>query len=314
MAFWWVNQGQTYKQEVLEGSYMWAPQVKDGDRKLPHWESMRFVRPGDWVFSYAGGSLRAVGLVTSMAMPAPKPSEFAAVAVGAEWGHQGLRVSMTWQLLEKPVLLRDVASALKPLLPSRNSPINSAGRVNQGYLYELGDEAGEMLLHRLAPLSEHDERSLRRESQELEAEVQLSADSSVSPTDRLQITKARIGQGEYRIAVLRVEASCRVTQVANPDYLRASHIWPWRFATNQERLDQNNGLMLAPSIDFLFDRGLISFSDDGELLVSTKADRLALDAMRVPDSLNVGTFREGQRTYLKRHRDGFEQRPPIFLG
>ena len=155
--------------------------------------------------------------------------------------------------------------------------------------------------------------AVERLLEERAARLEFEADKSVSPTDRLQITKARIGQGEYRIALLQVEPSCRVTRVANPDYLRASHIWPWRFATNQERLDPNNGLMLAPHVDFLFDRGFVSFADDGDLLVSTRADHEVLKALGVSEGLNVGKFSDGQRKYLRRHRDGFEQHASIFL-
>ena len=47
----------------------------------------------------------------------------------------------------------------------------------------------------------------------------------------------------------------------NPVYLVASHCKPWRDATNEERLDDENGLLLTPSVDHLFDRGFIGFED-----------------------------------------------------
>jgi hypothetical protein len=57
--------------------------------------------------------------------------------------------------------------------------------------------------------------------------------------------------------------------VTNPWLLIASHIKPWRSCeTATERLDGANGLMLTPDVDRLFDRGMISFSDDGAVLVS----------------------------------------------
>jgi len=86
-------------------------------------------------------------------------------------------------------------------------------------------------------------------------------------TEREALVKARVGQGVFRANVARVEPECRITKVSNPAYLIASHIKPWRHASNEERLSAHNGLLLAPHADFLFDRGFISFGD-GRLLIS----------------------------------------------
>ena len=65
-----------------------------------------------------------------------------------------------------------------------------------------------------------------------------------------------------------IERSCRITKVDEPVHPRASHLKPWRDATNEERLDGKNGLLLTPSIDHLLDKGFISFENSGELIVS----------------------------------------------
>jgi hypothetical protein len=98
--------------------------------------------------------------------------------------------------------------------------------------------------------------------------------------------------------------ACRVSGVANDQFLIASHIKPWRTATNQERLDGQNGLLLCPNIDFLFDRGFISFSDEGTLLVSPVADTGCLRRLGVPvdGPVNVGQFSLRQKEYLSFHR------------
>ena len=61
--------------------------------------------------------------------------------------------------------------------------------------------------------------------------------------------------------------------------------------------------MLAPHIDFLFDRGLISFEDDGRLIVSDQIEENALQAWGIPSELNVGPFSAEQSVYLKFHRE-----------
>src|SRR5205807_1990193 len=88
-------------------------------------------------------------------------------------------------------------------------------------------------------------------------------------TEREEVRKARVGQGRFRRSLLELwDARCAVTGVEMPAVLTASHIKPWRCATNAERLDQNNGLLLLAQYDRLFDRGFISFADDGGILLS----------------------------------------------
>lgn len=93
---------------------------------------------------------------------------------------------------------------------------------------------------------------------------------SLTETVKEQVVKARRGQGAFRKAVMAREKSCRVTGLANPDLLIASHIKPWRDCeTADERLSGANGLMLSPNADRLFDQHLITFTDDGALIISS---------------------------------------------
>jgi predicted restriction endonuclease len=102
-----------------------------------------------------------------------------------------------------------------------------------------------------------------------------------------------------------VERACRVTKVERREHLVASHTKPWRDSANEERLDGENGLLLTPTIDHLFDKGFISFENGGDLIVSPVADRPSLLKMGIkPDAkLNVGAFSDGQRIFLDYHRD-----------
>lgn len=67
---------------------------------------------------------------------------------------------------------------------------------------------------------------------------------------------------------------------------------PWRDATNEERLDGENGLLLTHSIDHLFDRGFIGFENNGRLIISPVAHRPSLQRMgiEVTEPINVGQF------------------------
>lgn|ERR1022692_3244393 len=48
-----------------------------------------------------------------------------------------------------------------------------------------------------------------------------------------------------------------------------------------ERLNGENGLLLTPSIDHLFDRGFIGFEGNGNLIISPVAHRPSLDRMGI---------------------------------
>lgn len=96
-----------------------------------------------------------------------------------------------------------------------------------------------------------------------------------------------------------------MTKVERLEHLVASHTKPWRDSTNDERLDGENGLLLTPTIDHLFDNGFISFEDSGDLIVSPVADRASLLKMGIkPEGkVNVDVFSAGRRRFLDYHRE-----------
>jgi hypothetical protein len=137
------------------------------------------------------------------------------------------------------------------------------------------------------------------------AASRLDYDAALTASVRDRQVKARRGQSLFRFRVFQIESACRLTGIANPDLLIASHIKPWRLcATTHERLDGANGLLLTPHVDRLFDRGLISFSDDGEVLRSAglARDDLARLGLDLACRRNVGSFSPKQRAYLDYHR------------
>lgn len=97
-----------------------------------------------------------------------------------------------------------------------------------------------------------------------------------------------------------------MTGIADPVHLVASHIKPWRFCENgAERMDGNNGLLLTPNADRLFDRGFMTFADDGLPAFASRLrenilQRLGLRGVAWP----IGDpFSKEQRVYLAFHRE-----------
>lgn len=318
MRYWWVNQNRTFRQE-FGGGYLWSPKRTNDGRRHPYYESMREVAPGDLVFSFAKTRIRAFGIATSHAYENPKPAEFG--AAGRNWDDVGWRVDVAWQAVPTVVRPADWMALLGPLLPKKYAPLLADGRgVQSVYLTELPELFALELAHlvgseveaiaRASSVAEVARSSAESSHPELvlweeHLRARIEGDESIPETDRTAIVLARRGQGLFRQRVQEIESRCRVTGVDRPEHLRASHCKPWRDSDNAERLDGENGLLLTPSIDHLFDRGFLSFRDDGRLLVSPVAHRVSLARMGVPvdREVDVGVFTEGQRRYLEFHRD-----------
>ena len=125
----------------------------------------------------------------------------------------------------------------------------------------------------------------------------------VSETTKQALIDARIGQGKFRETLLTHWGGvCAVTGCDQLQVLRASHIKPWSAASNAERLNARNGLLLVANLDALFDRGLVSFFASGEMLVSKIISRSSQKLLGLPASLRrVPTAEEA--VFLEYHRN-----------
>lgn len=315
MRYWWVNQNQTFDHEFT-GGYLWSPKRKSDGTMNPFYEFMREVSPGDLIFSFYKTTIAAYGLARSFAYEAPQPVEFG--AAGRNWERIGWRVDVSFERLSGRFRPKDWMGVLGPLMPAKYAPLRANGKGMQTiYLTELPRplalQLADLVDGKVAALARTEVHAefVNESSGEDQAtweehlRAQVEDDLSVPPTEREAIVVARRGQGRFRTNVQLYESRCRVTGVSRPEHLRASHCKPWRDATNAERLDGRNGLLLTPSIDHLFDRGFIAFGNGGRLLISPVAHTDSLERMGVPTDrpLDVGAFDTGQTPYLEYHRD-----------
>ena len=123
------------------------------------------------------------------------------------------------------------------------------------------------------------------------------------PTQRKALINARSGQGHYRSELIKREKRCRITGISDKAFLVASHIKPWAISNDKEKLDSNNGLLLTPNLDRAFDRGLISFSSNGKILLSKRLSGAVLKVLGVNSSTHIGALNLAQQKYLKFHRE-----------
>ncbi|MFX1681033.1 HNH endonuclease [Mitsuaria sp. CC2] len=272
-AYWWVNHKQTFQQE-FEGGYLWSPKKSATGATNRFYDNMRRAKPGDSVVSYADGRIRALGEVTDTATTAPKPATFR--TVGSKWSDWGWLLPVQWQRVNAEPRPADHLAELLPVLPEKYSPLNtSTGKGNQNaYLSEI--DSGLMSLVKSwtngttdAVQPSCDSAALLELIEEKEC-GEIDRNPALSQSEREALVLARKGQGVFRERVIALHGSCVVSGIGDPRLLRASHIKPWRLCeTSTERLDPQNGLLLAPNLDQMFDRGLISFNDDGSLIVSS---------------------------------------------
>jgi putative restriction endonuclease len=317
MRYWWVNQNQTHRHEI-GGGYLWSPKRNADNGRNPFYEFMREVSPGDLVFSFFDTRIFAIGIAVSNCYESPKPIEFG--GVGMNWDSIGWKIRVNFIEMQNKVRPKDHMGVLRPVLPGRYSPLQTTGNGNQGvYLTEVAPQLAAALIGligrqalELIQATQHQPDLIRPPAETADIEMwehhiekMIEDREDLPETERESLIVARRGQGLFKDRVMRIETFCRVTKVANPVHLRASHCKPWRDSSNEERLNGENGLLLTPSIDHLFDRGFISFEDAGRLIISPVAHTDSLRRMGITTDrpVNVGMFSEGQRTFLDYHRN-----------
>jgi hypothetical protein len=297
VAFWWVNHKRSCKPETSRGA-LWSPLTKSNGTQYRAYSNMALARAGDVVFSFAKGKIGHVGIVDGDATFEDKPD----YAIDAPWANNGWMLPVTFTAVTPPINPREHLDVIARYRPESHSPIQANGHGTLNYLSAISDEFGNELL-KIVDLDLDKLTAHVAKDSVLDDIKAIDKDSSNSPTVKLQLSRARIGQGAFRKRVLAMEPACRVTGIAVPALLRASHIKPWRESTNAERLDGANGLMLAPHIDLLFDQHLISFTDEGQLIVSKKMDDSVLRGWHIFKSAVAGAFNERQKIYLSAHRE-----------
>jgi len=308
--YWWVNQNKT-REEFIDG-YMWSPLSKRNGTSNPYYEFMSETQPGDVVVSYWAGKIQGFGTVAESPQVSPKPP----YRQRETWAERGWQVEVNFGPFPNPFEPRTYIERIKPLLPQRNSPLQSNGNGKELYLTEIsghffsllceiGGNANQVGDSQNSDLgTSPDVKFVASESLDDEHEMVIKGRTDFTgPLEKERIQKSRRGQGVFRQNVRAIERTCRVTGVRQARHLRASHIKPWRLCDDIEKLDGNNGLLLSPHVDQLFDGGWISFSDNGDLLLSKRLDKSVLSSWQIPASLNVGTFNEEQKRHLAFHRE-----------
>ncbi len=186
-----------------------------------------------------------------------------------------------------------------PLLPDRLSPLLKSGKgAENSYLASISAELFEVI-----------DRLIRSEEPDVLDEVDGDREevrilrSNKTPEQKMILCMARQGHGKYKDEMLKIEPECRLTGTKLKKALIASHAKPWAKCDDTEKIDPHNGLPLAPHVDWFFNRFLMSFEDNGQVITAgNEVDKLmkdwGLNPIKKTKPLNTK-----QKKYMQWHRN-----------
>jgi hypothetical protein len=135
-------------------------------------------------------------------------------------------------------------------------------------------------------------------------ENNLVLKEDIGDTSKSIQTKIRVGQEKFRKNLLKHLKVCPITGIDETRILLASHIKPWAVSTNEERLDIYNGFIFSPTIDKLFDKGLITFENNKELIISPTLSEVNIGSIGIVAGKKYLKLPiENRMSYLEFHRE-----------
>lgn len=299
MSYFIVFQNKTYKEE-MNGGYLWAPQRTSGGHEIFHWTNMTKVKDGDIIFSMYKRNLVSINISNGKAFEAIRPSDLDKTNL---WEDHGWFLKAEYKVLDNPVSILDNIDEILKLCPSKYSPFTVKGTGSQGYLFEIGKEFGEYLLKLANDINNTDIVVISKEDEEKYIEeIDSILDKFKDETEKERLVKSRVGQGLFKNKLLSKSCKCAMCGLNIKKLLIASHCKPWGKATNKERLDVNNGLLLCPTHDALFDKGLITFKENGEIIISKQIEKDQYKLLNIDENVRLDFISE-QLPYIKYHRE-----------
>lgn len=297
MKYFFVFQNKSYKEEKV-GGFLWAPKANKDGQTFHHWTSMTKVEKGDVIFNSFNGELLSIIVAKDDHKDASKPADLESVDL---WEEDGWKVEAEYTDVKTPIKYKDYMDDILALQGDKYAPFNVLGRGTPGYLFQITEELAnyflsilKMDLTYLIPSEKNEDELIR--------EVEETVSNEPDETVREQIVESRIGQDIFKKRLMKLGEKCWLCGLDNLEFLRASHSKPWKDSNNKERLDQYNGFLLCPAHDLLYDKGYISFQDDGSILISPLLDEHSKSLMNVHDKMNVNIL-EGHKEYLGYHRE-----------
>lgn len=295
MNFYIVMQGRTYD-EAKEKQVVWCS-ILDNSGQTPHsWERMKEIKKGDAIFHCVKGEIVAISTAQEDCGEGVNPFDQSGVV-----GHLFPAV---YEELHFPISIKEHFDEIQPLLPVKYSPFQHNGDGNQGFLYPCNEMLAIKLLELMSDANIYEENE-----EQLEFAMGLIAQkerNTLAPvlieTEAEAKVKIRKGQQKFRKQLMPLwDNQCALCGISLPGLLRASHSKPWKDATNDERLDPYNGILLCHNHDALYDQGYIAFDGTGKIHISSEIDQMDYVKYGIHEKMRVARVEENKK-YFKWHK------------
>ena len=139
-----------------------------------------------------------------------------------------------------------------------------------------------------------------KENKKIIEEIERSEEKE---TEKQALIKVRLGHSKLREDIIKRKGKCEICGISHNKLLIASHIKPWAKSDNFEKLDNANILLLCSMHDALFDKGLISFDDNGKILISKELNEEEQALVNINEDSCISIVSDKQKEYLKYHRE-----------
>ncbi|TWT08826.1 hypothetical protein [Reyranella sp. CPCC 100927] len=290
MAYWWLNQKEDDFALLDEEGVVAIPRRDRLGKTNPSYAVAGEMRPADIGFAFIGGELDGVFTVVE----APQDDT---VEMAPDFQRRAARlVPVRFFGLAIPVRVEETTLRLRDVLPAFGSPLDPDGTNKDTVIHRVGEAVSDRLVA-LAADAEPMSASLA------EAMAEAIAVGDLPEEHKNDLIEARLGLGRFGDAVMaQWDRACCGTGTAVDGLIHVNPIKPWVRATNDERLDPENGLLMVATWSLAFNSGLIAFEDDGAIVLS--ADLPATEAHKagIAPDFRLPLKGDRQRTYLAWHR------------
>lgn len=137
---------------------------------------------------------------------------------------------------------------------------------------------------------------------QIEANISHNVKRSIKNKYTNRVIKVRNGQNTFRKDLIDYYGCCQLCGLKNHEILIASHSKPFTESEDDEAINFYNGLLLCPNYDKLYDKGLISFDDEGNILISSELSSSDKNILNL-ENVNKLELEPEHIEFIQWHRD-----------
>lgn len=275
------------------------------------WKQSNYnVEPGDYVFIYVG---RPESAIRYLCKVRKANKEYSTIDDVRFWGNP-VGTYGRWMELELVNSYEEPGITLQQLrrggLINQNFSMQGAIRYDDDLFPGDGGIAQFLSYWEIGAFSDdrHEEYIYKPKGENGEVENSEDELPNDEPGHSLEgyeyeaLCKARVNHSVFRSQLINKYKKCCLCGVTNEHLLIASHIKPWAESTGAEKTDINNGLLLCPNHDKLFDNGFITFEESGDIKISGRLSENDCVFMNVNNNMHIN-MNESMRVYMAYHRN-----------